>query len=164
MTNKPIIHKYHFGDIRESIFSNLEWILTQKKLTTFIKPHGYVCVATIVNSNNSLDTCSIGIVLLPNGVVIHTSFPNQNDTHDRLWMIDNYIGRVAYIEITNPHLRNTYKFDIKDPSGNTYEMHAMPNDLALLNNLLLEIIAQTKNETITIASSPSKQLLQNIPD
>ena len=140
MTNKPIIHTFHYGDIREPIFSKLEQLLTTDYLVQQTA-QGAPYISTRITDKNKRQ-CDICIVKLENGALIQTAFPGQPDTYNRLWMLEPYLGGITYMEIGNPDLRTAVNFDATNPDGNAFELGAFPEDLVFLNSLLGEAVEQ----------------------
>lgn len=68
--------------------------------------------------------------------------------HDRLWVIDPFLGRISYIEITNPDLKTININKFFDKPDENIEMYAWPDDLNLLNTLLITTLTQAKQGKI----------------
>lgn len=142
MSQAPQIHKYHFGDIRESILTCIQFLFDNKKIVRQVpnKTNHYIATQ-ITDSNNNL--CDICLISTDNGVLIHTSFLNQK-IYDRLWMIDPFLGRVSYIEITNPNMQSLTAINPFDKTDKSIEMFAWPEDLNFLNTLLITAVESAK--------------------
>lgn len=143
MTNQPIIHRYHYGDIREQIFSKLERLLTIQYLLQQTQ-QGTLFISIKITDINKRQ-CNLCIVKLENGALIQTAFPGQPNTYNRLWMLEPYLGGVTYMEITNPDLQTAVDFDVSNPDGNAFELGAFPEDLSFLDMLLDEAVRQARN-------------------
>jgi hypothetical protein len=164
MSDAPLIHSFHFGDIRESIFSKLEWILQQKKYVQTSSDGSYMYIAAQTRYSNAPDAaCNICIVLVNNGVLIHTSFPHQPTWHQRVWMLSGFMGYITYIEVTNPHLRHYLQYDPASPTGNAYEMHATREDITLLEALFTQLISDMKTGQLIALPAIDKSLLPLLP-
>jgi hypothetical protein len=156
MTSQPIIHKYHFNDMREQIFAKLEKILQKDNNLSVSKTKGYKYLKAEY-SILGVKTDTI-LVLVNDNVLIQNSSPERTDILDRLWMFDSFIGAITYIELDNLDLRNAYKYNPKDPSGNAYEMHAMPEDLQLITKHLDKIL-QLSDKNMLINSSKTENYI-----
>lgn len=160
MKQKPLIHKHHFDGIRESIFSNLERLFQQQQYVRKLPIQGNMYISAEVYDK---EPCLADVVLVDGGVLIHTSFPEHPDVYDRIWVLDTYLGRITYIEISNPNLRVNFKFTLSYAEGSALEMHALPEDLDLLNKIVKKLAEDAKNNVLETKKSPSKKLMQNIP-
>lgn len=157
MSNLAIIHKYHFGDIREQVFSLLEQIFTSHYVRKL--PAGNLYFAARVGEVDGKSDCKLIIVILENGALVHTSFPNQKGVHDRLWMVEKYLGQITYVEISNPDLRNKYKFDNFEAEGYTFEMHCFNYDINLLIDILTAAVQQIKHGNVNQLPNTGNMLL-----
>ena len=157
MSNLAIIHQYHFGDIRDQVFRLLEQIFSSQYIRTL--PAGNLFFAARVGEIDSKNDCKLVAVLLENGALIHTSFPMQKGVYDRLWMAEKVFGGITYVEISNPDLRNKYKFDVFEAGGYAFEMHCFNYDINLLIDILTAAVEQIKRGTVTQLPNTDNLLL-----
>ena len=120
---------------RGQIFVKLDVIFNKKdKLLRSKSGYKYHVNQLLDASGNK---CNICIVHLPNGFLIETEYPDQDNAYERVWVCEPYLGRVTYIEISNPDLKSKYKhYGVVLSKAESLELHALPKDLDFVNNLL----------------------------
>lgn len=164
MTQQPLIHTYHFGDIRESIFSKLEWVLQQKMYVVTANNVDYSYITARTRCQRAPDEqCDVNIVLVQDGVLIHTDFLNQPHMHQRVWMLSGFMGYITYIEVDNPYLRHYLHYDPSSPTGNAYEMHATLQDAQLLEQILESLMHDMQHGTLEPLPSLHHNLTKLLP-
>ena len=143
----PYSRAHHFGDIREKLFVACERLLLSPAAGR--TPHAFPYISLQISVNE--ERCTVCLAAIPRGVLIETKYPDAPTRYSRLWMLEPFLGRISYIEIDNPVLRNISVFDRTAPEGNAYEMHAMPDDLATLQ----AILATCQQEVRHVTASPN---------
>lgn len=164
MMQKPLIHTFHFGDIRESIFSKLEWLLQQKQYVVSARNAEYSYITARTYYKRAPDgQCDVSIVLVQDGVLIHTEFSNQPSMHQRVWMLSGFMGYITYIEVNNPDLRHYLHYDPSSPTGNAYEMHATLQDAQLLEQILENLVYDMQHGTLMSLPGLHQNLTKLLP-
>lgn len=141
----------------------MEYIFAQPTVVQCLPHNEAYYVSIMLDGDNKPEKIAVCLALIPKGIVIDMTYINHSDKFDRLWTLDLDWGRIAYIEIENPELRHYQKFDTNDPSGNAYELHAMPHDLHYLDEVLERLIAAISQQRVVNHQKLSPLIKQLLP-
>jgi hypothetical protein len=154
---------YYFDGDRGEVFKLLYEVFKYQQFFTLSKTGNYKFLVYKLNNTVDLDFCLIGIVKIAKGVLIETCFPNQKGVFNRLWAVEPYMGQITYTEVDNKDLKNLRPIFYEDPNMRDMELHALPQDLALLIKLLKALLGQLPmHPKIIINKNNAKQLTSGI--